>query len=144
MLLESPNPPVLISLLVEKEVAERLAAGPGELSMLGVSAQFYADVELREIVPAGLFTPPPKVDSQIVRLAVRSEPLFTDISTHDYFTVVRAGFSERRKKLRSSLSGGLRMEKKDVDALLRTAHIPADARAQELTLQQWHDIVLSL
>jgi 16S rRNA (adenine1518-N6/adenine1519-N6)-dimethyltransferase len=141
-LLESPNPPLVTSLLVQKEVAERLAARPGELSILGVSAQFYAEVELKEVVPAALFTPPPKVDSQIVQLRRRPTPLFDDVTAKDFFRIVRAGFSEKRKKLRSSLSGGLHLEKDVVDRLLEKAAISAQARAQELDLEDWHRLVI--
>jgi 16S rRNA (adenine1518-N6/adenine1519-N6)-dimethyltransferase len=142
LLLESPNPPQTIALLVQKEVAERLAADAGSMSILAVSAQFYADVSLGHIVPAELFTPPPQVDSQIVRLRYTG-PKFTDINPNDFFRVVRAGFSERRKKLRSSLSGGLQLPKNVVDELLRTANIPTEARAQELDLDQWHQLTVS-
>ena len=137
LLLESANPPSRVVLLVQKEVAERLAAAPGEMSMLAVSAQFYADVSLGTIIPAELFTPPPKVDSQVVILDYKG-PQFADVPVDSFFTLVRAGFSERRKKLRSSLAGGLRLPKAEADALLERAGIPADARAQELSLEQWH------
>lgn len=145
-MLEAPNPPSVMVLLVQKEVAERVAASPGGMSILSVATQWYAEVSLQEVVPAELFTPPPKVDSQIITVTRRSEPLFTDVDTEQLFRIVRAGFSEKRKKLRSSLSGGLRLEKAHVDKLLQAAHIPADARAQELSLQQWHDLykVISL
>lgn len=138
MLLESPNPPLIAALLVQKEVAERMAAQSGDLSILGVSVQFYCQAELREVVPAELFTPPPKVDSQIIKLIRRPEPLFSDIEAKEYFHVVRAGFSEKRKKLRSSLSGGLGVSKSAADELLRATQISADARAQELSLEDWH------
>lgn len=141
-LLESSNPPLVTSLLVQKEVAERMAAQPGELSVLGVSAQFYAEVALKEVVPARLFTPPPKVDSQIVQLRRREVPLFDDVTAKDFFRVVKAGFSEKRKKLRSSLSGGLQLEKSVVDALLEKAKISSLARAQELSLEDWHRLVI--
>ncbi|HEV2412802.1 MAG TPA: 16S rRNA (adenine(1518)-N(6)/adenine(1519)-N(6))-dimethyltransferase RsmA [Candidatus Saccharimonadales bacterium] len=136
-LLEAPNRPTIVVLLIQKEVAERLTAKPGSLSILGVSAQFYADVELGPIVPAGLFKPPPEVDSQVVALRLREAPLFSDITPKEYFRVVRAGFSEKRKKLRSSLSGGLAISKDQADRLLESAHIRPDARAQELTLEEW-------
>jgi 16S rRNA (adenine1518-N6/adenine1519-N6)-dimethyltransferase len=141
-LLESPNPPLITSLLVQKEVAERMAADPGELSILGISAQFYAEVALKEVVPAALFTPPPKVDSQIVQLRRRATPLFDDVTAKDFFRVVRAGFSEKRKKLRSSLSGGLHLEKSLVDELLVKAGVSDQARAQELDLEDWHRLVI--
>lgn len=143
-LLESPNPPAAMALLVQKEVAERMAASPGGMSVLSVSVQFYAVPKLCQVVPAGLFTPPPKVDSQIIQLVRRETPLFTDVRSEDFFAVVRAGFGEKRKKLRNSLSGALRMEKAAVDELLKRCGIAENARAEELTMEQWHRLVLAL
>lgn len=139
-LLESPNPPVVMSLLIQKEVAERIVAEPGDMSILAVSVQFYAEASLGQLVPAELFTPPPKVDSQIIQIKLRETPLFSDIDTEQFFAIVKAGFSEKRKKLRSSLSGGLHISKQEVDAWLANAGISPDARAQELTIQQWHSL----
>lgn len=141
-LLESKNPPASITLLVQKEVAERIAAPPGKMSVLSVSAQYYCDVKLGEVVPAAMFIPPPKVDSQVVRLNYRQKSLFTDVDTNQFFKLVKAGFSQRRKKLRSSLAGGLSIGKDDAEKLLQKARINPDARAQELTLQQWHDLAV--
>jgi len=137
--LEAAHPPEMIVLLVQKEVAERLAAGPGDMSLLAVSAQFYAAVDLGPIVPASLFTPPPKVDSQIVRLRYHG-PVFADVQPEQFFRVVRAGFAERRKKLRSSLSGGLHLSKAQTDQLLAEAQMSQEARAQELTLEEWRSL----
>lgn len=137
LLLTSPNPPSVAALLVQKEVAERMSAKPGDMSVLGVSAQLYAEVSLGRIVEADLFTPPPEVDSQIVILKRRESPLFPDIEDKDFFRVVKAGFGERRKQLRSSLSGGLHMPKEQIDKLLDHAGVDQTARAQELSLEQW-------
>ncbi len=139
-LLEAKNPPSIMALLVQKEVAERIVAKPGQMSILAVSVQFYAQAEALDLVPAALFTPPPKVDSQIIKLTRRQEPLFPDVDTKQFFKVVKAGFSEKRKKLRSSLSGALHLEKSVVDSLLIRAEISPEARAQELTLEQWYQL----
>lgn len=138
LLLESQNPPSEIALLVQKEVAERIAARPGDMSILAVSAQLYAEATLGPVVPAELFTPPPKVDSQIIALKVRDEPLFGDVEVADLFRVVRAGFGEKRKTLRNSLSGGLHLEKPVVEQLLVAAQIAPTARAEQLSLDEWH------
>lgn len=138
LLMTADNKPSLAVLLVQKEVAERLAAAPGDMSILAISAQLYADVHLGDIVPAELFTPPPKVDSQVVVLRTRGQPRFTDISEKEYFRVVKAGFSAKRKKLRSSLSGGLGISKDDVATLLASANVSPDVRAEDLTLEQWY------
>lgn len=135
-LLTADNSPMLTVLLVQKEVAERIAAAPGKTSLLSISAQFYADVSIHEVVPAALFAPPPKVDSQIVRLR-RREVLPLDVEEKAFFRLVKAGFMERRKKLKSSLAGGLRMEKSEVLDVLTEAGIGDGVRAQELSIQQW-------
>ncbi len=140
LLLESANPPIALALLVQKEVAERMAASPGDMSILAVAVQFYAEPTLGAMVPAVLFTPPPRVDSQIIALKHRRKPLFADIAPREYFRVVRAGFGEKRKMLRNSLSGGLYLGKADVERLLAEAHLAPTARAEELSLENWHDL----
>lgn len=141
---EAANPPSRAVLLVQKEVAERIAAEPGAMSMLSVSAQVFFEARLDIEVPAEYFTPPPKVDSQVVVLTRRAEPLVQIAEQKEFFRVVRAGFSERRKKLRSSLAGGLRLDKTAVDALLQRAHISPEARAQELSIAEWHSLMTHL
>lgn len=137
MLMTATNKPSIAVLLVQKEVAERLAAGPGNMSILAISAQVFADVTMGDIVKAELFTPPPKVDSQVVILKTRQSPFLTDVSEVDFFRVVKAGFSSKRKKLRSSLAGGLNLSKTEVEQLLTKAQINPDSRAETLDLASW-------
>lgn len=137
VLCETPNHFSFAALLVQKEVAERVAAQPGDMSLLSVSVQFYCDVGLGPIVSAELFTPPPKVDSQILLLSYRDKQLFPDVDTAEFFRIVKAGFSERRKKLRSSLSGGLAISKLEAEVLLSKAGINSNLRAQNLSLDDW-------
>ena len=134
---ETANPPKKAVLLVQKEVAERVCAKPGQTSLLSISTQMYFDASLGILVPAALFTPPPKVDSQVLVLKRRETPYFGDADEKKIFQVVKAGFSERRKKLRSSLSGGLGISKEAADSLLTEAGINGDLRAQNLTLENW-------
>ena len=136
-LMTAENKPSLAVLLVQKEVAERIAAGPGEMSILAVGVQLFAQVELDIEVPRQFFTPPPKVDSQVVVLRTRTEPLVTPEDHKDFFRVVKAGFSAKRKKLRSSLSGGLNISKDVAEQLLKTANISPDARAEDLAIDDW-------
>lgn len=136
----SPNPPLTAVLLVQKEVAERANAKPGAASLLSVSTQYHWEVRPGAVIPARLFMPPPKVDSQILILKRRFKPLFPDVDPKLFFRLVKAGFSERRKKLKSSLSGGLRLGKPAVIQLLQSANIDPDLRAQELSLDQWYDL----
>ncbi|MBC7943164.1 ribosomal RNA small subunit methyltransferase A [Candidatus Saccharibacteria bacterium] len=137
LLMTADNKPRVAVLLVQKEVAQRLAALPGDMSILAVSAQLFADVTLGDIVPAALFTPPPKVDSQVVILRTRTEPFLNDIDEKEFFRIVKAGFSSKRKKLRSSLSGGLKISKSEVEDILKLANISPDSRAEALALEDW-------
>ncbi|MDK2899223.1 MAG: rRNA (adenine1518-N6/adenine1519-N6)-dimethyltransferase [Patescibacteria group bacterium] len=137
LLMTAENRPKMAVLLVQKEVAQRLAALDGRMSILAISAQLFADVSLGDIVPSAMFTPPPKVDSQVVVLRTRKTPYLTDISEKDFFKVVKAGFSEKRKKIRSSLSGGLKLSKHEVEAILTKANIDSNARAEMLDLDDW-------
>jgi len=118
-------------------VAERVAAHPGDMSILAVSAQLYAEVDLDQVVPAAFFTPPPKVDSQVVVLRTRPEPLVPESQQRSFFRVVKAGFSAKRKKLRSSLAGGLGVSKEQAALLLEQANISPDVRAEALSMEQW-------
>jgi 16S rRNA (adenine1518-N6/adenine1519-N6)-dimethyltransferase len=141
VLSESANPPAVIALLVQKEVAQRVAAQPGDMSLLSVSVQLYYQAQLKELVPAELFTPPPKVDSQIIQLTRRPQPLFEDLDHKAFFRIVKAGFSQRRKKLRSSLSAGLHISKEATSQLLESAGVDANCRPQELSLDDWYRIL---
>lgn len=136
-LMTSANKPSIAVLLVQKEVAERLAARPGDMSILAVSAQIHAEVSLGDVVPAELFTPPPKVDSQVVILRTRKQSLVGADHEKQFFRVVKAGFSAKRKKLRSSLAGGLGVPKDTAEQYLRQAQISPDARAEDLSLGDW-------
>jgi 16S rRNA (adenine1518-N6/adenine1519-N6)-dimethyltransferase len=137
VLSESTNPPRSVTLLIQKEVAERLAAGPGEMSLLSVTAQMHFEPKLGLVIPAELFTPPPKVDSQIIHLHRRSKPIYGQADPKLLFRLVKAGFSNRRKTLLNSLSGGLQLSKPDTKDLLEKAGINPQTRAQDLSLEDW-------
>jgi 16S rRNA (adenine1518-N6/adenine1519-N6)-dimethyltransferase len=140
VLSESSHAPSRVALLVQKEVAERVAAGPGGMSLLSVSAQYYWEVSLGPVVKAELFTPPPKVDSQILVMHNRKEPLFKDIDAKLFFRIVKAGFAGRRKTLLNSLSAGLQVTKPETNELLRRAQIQPSLRAQNLSLDAWYRV----
>jgi 16S rRNA (adenine1518-N6/adenine1519-N6)-dimethyltransferase len=144
ILCQAPNHFSKTALLVQKEVAEKVCAGPGDMSKLSVSVQYYAEVSLGQLVPAELFTPPPKVDSQILQLAYRSEPLFADVDAKEFFRVVKAGYSQRRKTLLNTLSGGLQISRAQATEALEAAQLSPQARAQTLTLDDWHNLYLKL
>ena len=137
---ETPNQPAVVVLLIQKEVAERVVAQPGAMSLLSVTAQFYWQTSLGIKVPAALFTPPPKIDSQILILERRSTALFPGVDAKSFFRLVKAGFSQRRKTLLNSLSGGLHLTKSETQALLATAKIDPRLRPQNLSLEEWHAV----
>jgi 16S rRNA (adenine1518-N6/adenine1519-N6)-dimethyltransferase len=143
VLSETSNRASQVVILIQKEVAERVAAKPGAMSLLSVSAQFYWEVSLGLEVPARAFTPPPKVDSQVLVLTRRAQPLFPGIDEAAFFRLVRAGFAARRKTLLNSLSGGLRAPKEVVTQALNEAYITPTDRAQALSLEQWHRLYLT-
>lgn len=134
---EATNPPSSAVLLVQKEVAERVVAVPGHMSTLSVTAQFHWAVELGDLIPARLFKPPPKVDSQILILRAHTEPLFPGVDTKIFFRLVKAGFSQRRKTLLNALSAGLHMSRDDVEIMCGEAGIDPALRAQALSMDNW-------
>jgi len=137
LLMTAKNKPAITVLLVQKEVAQRLAAKSGKMSVLSVSAQVFAEATLGNVVPSRLFTPVPKVDSQVVILKTRQSTVFKNIKESDYFKVVKAGFSSKRKKIRSSLADGLQLSKAEVEIILKKAAISPDVRAETLSLDDW-------
>lgn len=138
---ETTNPAMRVVILVQKEVAERVAAEPGKMSLLSVSAQYYWEVSLDSVVPARLFTPPPKVDSQVLVMERRTKPVFADaVDSKQFFQLVKAGFSARRKTLQNSLSGGLRISREAAENLLLGAGLSPTSRPQELSLEQWRQL----
>lgn len=144
VLCESPNHFSVAALLVQKEVAERVCAEPGDMGLLSVSVQFYCEASLGQVVPAQLFIPPPKVDSQILKLRYRTEPLFPEIDKKQFFRIVKAGFAQRRKTLLNSLSAGLHLSREDTEAMLKQSGIQPSTRAQNLRLQDWHQLYMAL
>lgn len=143
-LLEANVRPALAVLMVQKEVAERICARPGEMSLLAVSVQFYAAPRIVQRVPAGAFYPPPNVDSALLRLDVYAQPVVHDVPVDRFFRVVRAGFSQKRKQLANSLSAGLARPKAQVTAALRAAGIDPTRRAETLALAEWRLAALAL
>lgn len=136
-LLEASIPPTLAVLLVQKEVAERICARPGDLSILAVSVQFYASPSIIANVPAVAFRPPPKVDSALLRLDLHSQPAVPDLPSALFFRIVRAGYGQKRKQLHNSLASGLALPKPVIDAALATADLAPSQRAETLSLSEW-------
>lgn len=130
------NSPHTAVLLIQKEVAERITAKPGDLSVLALSVQYFMQVRYVQTVPKELFMPVPKVDSAILQLKLRPEPYFP-ADQKRLFRLLKAGFGERRKKLVNALAGGLAIDKLVAAGLLGQAGINTGTRAQELSLDDW-------
>ena len=135
--LESANPPRLLVVMVQQEVAQRIIAGPGDLSVLAVSIQFYGRPRIVAQVPAISFYPAPKVDSAILRVDVKPQAPLLPAERDSFFRLVQAGFSEKRKQLHNSLTHGLHCKNEVVRAWLAAASINASRRAETLSIDEW-------
>ena len=133
--LEAEDKPKLMVLMLQKEVAERIVAQPGEMSLLAVSVQFYAKPEIVKIVEKENFWPEPEVDSAIIKLEVRSEK--PEVNEKAFFRLVKFGFAAKRKMLKNNLAAGLRMEVKAIEDKLVAAGFNQKIRAQELSVGDW-------
>ena len=129
--------PQLMTVMVQREVAESIAAVPGKMSLLSVAVQYYAIPRLICAVPPSAFRPPPKVASAVVRLDLRPQPAVAVADTAAFFALVRAGFAAPRKQLRNSLSHGLNRPGNGIDPLLAAAGIDGRRRAETLSLEEW-------
>jgi len=138
-LLESNNPPSAMVLLVQKEVAQRIMAKPGQMSVLAFSVQYYAKSEYIMDVKKELFDPVPKVDSAVIKISRGQKPAF-EADIKKLFRLVKAGFGEKRKMLRNSISGGLGIDTSLVENLLEDCKLKPTARAQELSLKDWQGL----
>jgi 16S rRNA (adenine1518-N6/adenine1519-N6)-dimethyltransferase len=136
-LLEAPLKPDRIVLTVQKEVAMRICADPPDMSLLALGVQVYGQPYIEARLPAGAFYPVPKVDSAVLLIDVYPTPLIPPPYTEAFFTLAKAGFSQKRKNLRNALSGGLALPKDTVETLLAQAYIDPRRRAETLSLSEW-------
>jgi 16S rRNA (adenine1518-N6/adenine1519-N6)-dimethyltransferase len=135
--LEASVRPRFLVVMLQREVAESICASPGDLGILGISAQVYAQPRRLFSVPAKAFYPPPKVTSSVIRLDVRPEPLVPDEERERFFEVVKAGFSAPRKQLRNSLAQGLRRSPGEVEEAIRAEGLDPTQRPEELAIEAW-------
>lgn len=136
-LLESGLQPRRLVMTVQKEVAERICAQVGDMNLLALSVQVYGKPSIGITIPAAAFYPQPKVDSAILRIEIQSQPVIPVDNLGTFFKLIRAGFSQKRKTLRNSLSGGLRITPIESETLLMKAGIDARRRAETLSLEEW-------
>ncbi|MBI2328766.1 MAG: ribosomal RNA small subunit methyltransferase A [Chloroflexi bacterium] len=135
--LEASVKPQIMVVMVQKEVAEEIAAKPGRLSLLSISVQLYGEPTIVGYVPARCFYPVPEVDSAILKIALYSQPAIEIADKESFFSLVRAGFSASRKQLVNSLAQGLVLPKAEALSLLAEAGLSPQRRAETLTLGEW-------
>lgn len=130
-----PRPRMLI-VTVQREVAQRIVAAPGAMSLLTVSVQFYGRPRIVAHIPPGAFRPVPQVHSAVVRIDC-FDRLPWDVDEADFFRVARAGFGQRRKQLKNALAHGLSLSLEAVEAALSRADMDGRRRAETLSLEEW-------
>lgn len=145
-LLEDKLPISAITVMVQKEAAQRICAevGSRQSGAVTVSVNYYAKPEMLFSVSAGSFMPAPKVDSAVIRLDVLDEPPVKVNDEKKLFSVIKAAFSQRRKVISNSLSSGLSLDKSKIAEILEKSGVPLNARAEKLSLQNFADIANNL
>jgi len=138
--LETQIKPRLMVVMVQKEVAEAIAARPGDMSLLSISVQFYGEPAIVGIVPADSFYPPPEVDSAVLKIAVSPEPPLPVGDVAGFFKLVRAGFSSKRKQMVNSLTHGTGLGREEIGAILKESGIEPTRRAETLSLEEWNEL----
>lgn len=136
-LLESARPPEVLIVMVQKEVAERMTAITGNLSLLTIATRFYSEPEYLFTVPTGAFYPQPKVQSAVVRLYVRQHALTTDSVRDRLFRLATIAFQQKRKTILNSLSTGLSLDKQLLANRMEKAGLDAGKRPQALSFEEW-------
>ncbi len=140
-LLEAKLQPARIVLTVQEEVAARICALPGKMSLLALSVQVYGKPTIHGRIPAGSFLPSPKVDSAILCVEIYRQPVIPIEKLDVFFRVIKAGFSQKRKTLRNALASGLGLPHTSVEQLLLKAKIDPSRRAETLTLEEWGFVI---
>lgn len=138
--LSNQNQPRAMALLIQKEVAERIVARDGKESILSLSVKAYGSPSIVAKVPAGCFNPPPSVDSAILLIKNISRDYFDTINEENFFKVVRAGFSSKRKML----AGNLKPLFPDPQNMLKEVGVSEKVRAEDIGLEDWKKIVETL
>ncbi len=134
---EAKPRPTLMVVMTQREVAERMVAAPGDLSLLGLSVQFYGQPRIVAYVPATAFYPPPKVESAVVRIDLTPELPLDDAGRDLLFDLAHAAFGGKRKQIHNSLTKNLRLAPEQVAQWLAASEIDAERRAQTLSLDDW-------
>jgi len=140
-LLESAYPPAVTIIMVQKEVAERIASQPGKMSILAVSVQYYADASIViGKIPRTMFWPSPAVDSAVIKI-VHHRNLKP---SKDFFRLVKIGFSAPRKQLQNNLANGFKIDREQVKKILFSCDLSTECRAQDLSVDDWKGLLVEI
>ncbi len=140
-LLEASPKPSRVILTIQKEVAQRILARDGKMSLLSLSVFVFGEPEIVGTIPAGSFFPAPDVDSAVLRIRLYPEPLISASQLDQFFKLAHAGFGQKRKTLRNSLSAGLSLPANKVEVRLLEAGIEPSRRAETLSMAEWAKLV---
>ena len=135
--LDDPRRPASLTVMVQREVAERIVARPPTMSILAVAIQFYGTPRIALRLGPGAFIPRPKVDSAVLQIAAHAAPPLPQAAIPGFFAIVAAGFGQRRKQLANSLAAGLPLPKEAIGAALAAAGLAPARRAETLSVAEW-------
>lgn len=140
LFMHAPHKPESLTLLMQKEVAYNIAAKPGQLNLIAISVQLFADARVVAVVPAHKFYPAPKVDSAVIHIVLHKKPKYKIKDEAKLFRILRACFSGKRKQLHNTLTNNLQLDKPVVAAVLTKLKIDPMIRPQQLTVEQWIEL----
>lgn len=136
-LLENEHQPRRIVLTIQKEVAQRICAEPGDLSLLALSVQIYGRPRIAAHIPARAFFPVPRVDSAVLVVDIYDAPLIPEEQLDTFFRLIKAGFGQKRKTLRNSLASGMHIPSAEAAQFLTRSGVDPQRRAETLSIEEW-------
>lgn len=139
--LENAAKPKKMILTIQKEVARRICQKPGDMSLLALSVQVYGQPKVQFDIPAGAFYPAPTVDSSVLSIDLYDQPLIPPAELDKFFQWIKAGFSQKRKKLRNSLSAGLNLPTTAIEEIFTRADLDPQRRAETLSIEEWKALI---
>lgn len=140
-LLGASKKPKRIILTIQKEVAERICNIHEEQSLLSLSIQIYGKPRIMQRIPAAAFNPVPKVDSAVLRVDLFDQPVIPIDQIPAFFKLTKAGFSQKRKTLKNSLSATLNKKPTEIQDLLLSQQVDPNRRAETLSIEEWQRLI---
>jgi 16S rRNA (adenine1518-N6/adenine1519-N6)-dimethyltransferase len=141
-ILENWPKPILVVLMIQKEVAQRITSQAPDNNLLALSSQFYADVEIVASVSPGSFRPMPTVDSSVIKITPKKE--LPNVDKDLFFRAIKIAFAGKRKMMARTISDGLNLPREKVEGILQELGIDIKIRPEKLSLEQWIEVVQRL